>query len=58
MPQINEGQTEERTLKTDKNDDKIIVNSQVSCPYVSEDKRLTKYWNMLIIVKNIIKYFI
>ncbi len=37
MPQINEGQTEERKLKTDKIEDEIIVNSQASCPYVSED---------------------
>ena len=42
LPQINEGQTEERKLKTDKDVDEIVVKDQVDCPYVSKGQKAYK----------------
>ena len=42
LPQNNEGQTEERILKTDKDADEIVVNDQIKCPYISEDQKAYK----------------
>lgn len=42
LPQNNEGQTEERKLKADKDIDEIVVNDQINCPYVSEDQKAYK----------------
>ena len=42
IPQIKEGQSEERKLKADKDNNEIIVNAQVSCPYVSDDQKAYK----------------
>lgn len=42
LPQINEGQTEERKLKTDRDVDEIVVNDQIDCPYVSKGQKAYK----------------
>ena len=42
LPQINEGQTEERKLKTDKDVDEIVVSDQIDCPYVSKGQKAYK----------------
>ena len=42
LPQINEGQTEERKLKTDRDVDEIVVNDQIDCPYASKGQKAYK----------------